>query len=217
MTTVILDVNETMLNLGPIRRHLGDRFGDDVAQRWFAELLRLTFVLTAMDEYRPFTDLAGDALAAVTDGRAEPADREDIGLLLRTLPLHADVRDGLDALRAHGCSVAALTNSPQATVEAQLTATGIIDLFDAVMSVDAVARFKPHPEVYRHAAQRLGVPPSGCAMIAAHDWDVAGAMAAGYTGIFLERPGASWSVGLPLPNVSVMDLPSAARWIAERG
>ena len=79
--------------------------------------------------------------------------------------------------------------------------------------MERVSRFKPHASVYNEAARRMGVEPSSCTMVAAHDWDIAGAMAAGCTGVFLSRPGQTWSPAFPEPDYSAPDLASATDWL----
>ncbi len=218
--TIVFDVNETLLDLAPIRGWFGERFDDNpTASAWFSELLRLSFVSCVVDRYTPFTELAAAALSTVagTCGtQLDDADLTTIRSLLTTLPAHSDVPGGLDRLRSSGFTLAALTNSPQSTAEAQLANAGISDRFDAIMSVDMVRRFKPHRSVYRTAAERLGIEPSNLVMVAAHDWDIAGAMAAGSDGVFIERPGQRYSTSFPEPTITAANLDIAASKIDER-
>jgi len=51
-----------------------------------------------------------------------------------------------------------------------------------------VGVFKPAPQPYRMAAERLGVPIERVRVVAAHDWDVAGAIRAGASAAFVARP-----------------------------
>jgi 2-haloacid dehalogenase len=66
-----------------------------------------------------------------------------------------DVRPALERLRSAGFRLVTLTNSPPAVVEAQLKNAALDDLFERSFSVDAVKRFKPAPEPYRHVAREL--------------------------------------------------------------
>jgi 2-haloacid dehalogenase len=59
--------------------------------------------------------------------------------------------------------------------------------FDAVISVDEVAAFKPSPQVYRYAARRLGAEPGELMMISAHSFDAVGARASGYRAAYVNR------------------------------
>jgi 2-haloacid dehalogenase len=106
-----------------------------------------------------------------------------------TLPPHPEVPESLARLRAAGLRLATLTNSTAEVAEAQLTNAGLIDYFDQVLSVDAVRQFKPAIDTYRMAVRELGVARSDLQLVAAHDWDVAGALRAGWAAAFVARPG----------------------------
>jgi len=148
---IVFDVNETLLDLAPVRGWFADRFDENPsASAWFSELLRLSFVSSVVDRYVPFTELAAAALGTVAArcrARIDDDDLATVRSLLTTLPAHSDVPSGLDRLRSSGFTLAALTNSPQSTAETQLANAGIDDRFDAIMSVDMVRRFKPHRSV----------------------------------------------------------------------
>ena len=108
-----------------------------------------------------------------------------------TLPAHADVRAGLEAMRDAGLRLVTLTNSAPAAARQQLANAGLARFFERSFSVDAVRRFKPAPEVYQSAAEALGAPIEGLRMVAAHAWDVHGALRAGCAAAFVARPGRS--------------------------
>ncbi len=217
---IVFDVNETLLDLAPVRGWFTDRFDENPsASAWFSELLRLSFVSSVVDRYVPFTELAAAALGTVAArcrARIDDDDLATVRSLLTTLPAHSDVPSGLDRLRSSGFTLAALTNSPQSTAETQLANAGIDDRFDAIMSVDMVRRFKPHRSVYRTAAERLSTEPSNLVMVAAHDWDIAGAIAAGTDGVFIERPGQTYSSSFVEPMIVAPDIDVAAGLIDER-
>jgi 2-haloacid dehalogenase len=217
---IVFDVNETLLDLAPVREWFGERFDDrPSASVWFSELLRLSFVSSVIDRYLPFTELAAaalDTVAARSEADIDGHDLDAVRKLLTKLPAHSDVETGLDRLRANGFTVAALTNSPQSTAENQLANAGIIGRFDTIMSVDMVRRFKPHRSVYQAAASHLGISTSGMVMVAAHDWDVAGAMEAGAKGVFISRPGQVYSSSLAEPAIIAQDVDAASREIVDR-
>jgi len=61
-------------------------------------------------------------------------------------------------------------------------------LFEQALSIDEQRRYKPHPATYHAACQRLGVAPAATLLVAAHGWDVAGALRAGLAAAFIARP-----------------------------
>lgn len=194
MTTVLLfDVNETLLDLRALGPAFERTFGDPQArERWFQQMLLLAFQATILDQYRPFGDhgLAALRMLAEQSGRrlAETDERAILDAM-RQLPAFPDVAPGLGRLRRAGIRLAALTNSTEEVVSAQLRQAGILDHFDRVFSADRALRLKPAPEPYRMAVHEMGVTPQQTWLVAAHGWDLAGAAAVGCRTAFLARPG----------------------------
>lgn len=214
---IVFDVNETLLDLAPVRDWFHKRFEDNPGARaWFSELLRLSFVSAATDRYVPFTDLAAAALETVATTSTATIVSGDIAQVRRLfvqLPPHRDVVKGLSLLKQSGFILAALTNSPLTTARTQLANADIAGYFETIMSVEMVHRFKPHRSVYLAAANQLDISASDMIMVAAHDWDIAGAMAAGLAGAFVERPGQTYSPAFPPPTLTAPDMIAAAHKI----
>lgn len=59
--------------------------------------------------------------------------------------------------------------------------------FDDVISVTSFGAFKPHPSVYRGAAGELGVEVNTCLMVSANSFDIMGARACGFRGVYVNR------------------------------
>lgn len=74
------------------------------------------------------------------------------------IPLKAGVGEALLLLRERGASLNVLTASPHVMLDPCLKRVGIYDLFDNVWSCDDFGTTKADPEIYRMAAERIGVP-----------------------------------------------------------
>ncbi|NKB70341.1 MAG: haloacid dehalogenase type II [Candidatus Latescibacteria bacterium] len=61
--------------------------------------------------------------------------------------------------------------------------------WDCILSAELAQCYKPDPQVYRAAAQMLGLEPGQVLMVAAHTNDLRGAAAAGLRTAFVPRPG----------------------------
>lgn len=68
-------------------------------------------------------------------------------------------------LRRRGWSQAIASSAPRANVEVMLSAIGIAESIDAVVSAEDVSRGKPDPDVFLAAAARLGVLPARCVVV----------------------------------------------------
>jgi 2-haloacid dehalogenase len=56
-----------------------------------------------------------------------------------------------------------------------------------VISVDALRRYKPHKDVYEQAATHFRVYPDAISFQSSNRWDVAGAVAFGFRGVWINR------------------------------
>ncbi len=206
MTLCVFDVNETLLDLGGLDPVFERVFGRaEIRPRWFSQTLQLALVATVTGAYRPFGEHAMAALGmlAELEGVAlGDEDRRQVREAMASLAPHPDVRPGLERLRGAGIRLAALTNSTQQVLDAQLHHASLGDLFEAALSADAVRRLKPAPEPYAHAADRLGVRLAELRLVAAHAWDVTGALSAGAQAAFVARPGPCWTRWRPPPTSS---------------
>lgn len=82
--------------------------------------------------------------------------------------------------------------------------------FDDVISVTSVGAFKPHPEVYRAAAGKLGLEVNECLMVSANSFDIMGARACGYRGAYVNRYCLPYEDTPYQPDVTVRDFTELA-------
>ncbi len=207
---IAFDVNETLLDLTALDPLFERVFGDrSLRPLWFGQMLQLSFVGIITNDYVDFTTAQRAALEMVAkrrDAELSDGDVEEIVGGMRMLPAHPEVRDALLKIRESGARVCSLTNSPLGVVEAQLEFAGIRHCFDEVISADEVKRLKPAPEPYRHAAERMSTDVGNVRLVAAHAWDVSGALAVGCSAAFIGRPGMIASPLGPTADIVGADL-----------
>ena len=68
-------------------------------------------------------------------------------------------------LKRDGYKLAVCSNSIRESVELMLRGSGILELFDCVLSNEDVKQAKPDPEMYLMAFQRLGVKPEEAVVV----------------------------------------------------
>lgn len=216
----VFDVNETMLDLSALDTHFEHIFGDATLRKaWFTQLLQSALVSTITRAYTDFGAIGIAALemvAARQKVELTDEDRQRIRDGMQHLPPHPDVKAGLDILRNAGFRLAALTNSTAKVAEAQLSNAGIRDYFEQALSADSVHRLKPAPEPYHMTAERLGVGIYDVRLVAAHSWDIAGALRAGCAAAFVARPGMVLDPLVEKPDVVGADLREVATQIVQR-
>ena len=211
---LVLDVIETMLDIKALEPHFTRAFGDGrVLQEWFANLLLYANVSTVAGPYADFGTIAGAVLDMTATAHGKTLSSDDRNRILQgtlSLPAHPDVTEGLQRLKTAGFRMVTLTNSAPASVAQQLKNAGLTDFFERAFSVDAVKKYKPAAETYQYVARELGVGIGALRMIAAHAWDVHGALRAGCVAAFIARPGHALFPPGAKPDIVAPDLRAAA-------
>ena len=112
-------------------------------------MLRDGFALTAVDATDAFADIAAESLRVSLHGL--PLDRvvaEAVAHIMdgfARLAVHADVPDGIRALRGRAIGLVTLSNGSAAVAEALFDRAGIGDHFERLLTVDDAGRWKPAP------------------------------------------------------------------------
>jgi 2-haloacid dehalogenase len=207
---LVFDVNETLLNVNALRPQFERIFKDaGVLKQWFTQMLLYSQTMTQTGDYADLGKVGGAALKMMAEIHGiELADSDITAVIgsMRSLPAHPEVSEQLGRLRETGFRTIALTNSPEGVAKEQIGNAGLSSMFERLFSVDAVRKYKPARDVYRHVADELGVNTSQLIMIASHPWDLMGAKAAGCGIAFIQRPGTAWfPLGRP-PSIRGTDL-----------
>lgn len=207
---IAFDVNETLLDLRALESRFDELFGNPALRsQWFSLMLQLSFVGGLTGDYVDFSTAQRAALRMLGEREGVPlsdAAVDDTVERMTALPAHPEVPAALAKIAATGLHVVALTNSPQAVAEAQLRYAGIAEHFERVMSADSVRSLKPAPAPYHMVAGEFGVDPGEVRLVAAHSWDVSGALSAGCKAAFVARPGMVVSPLGPRPDIVGADI-----------
>ena len=200
ITTLTFDIFGTVLDLtgsleGPTGRFLNELGSDMIGGEFYAQWRARQRIEQFQDSlmglgHSGYLETCRRALVYTLrmndiEFRTEQAD----GLMeaWQCLSPHPDAVEGLSRLKPHFRLVALSNGEPDFL--AHLARNRIRFEFDEVISVDEAGVFKPHPSVYRTAARLLGSEPSEIMMVAAHSFDIMGAVACGFSGAFVNRYG----------------------------
>ena len=213
---LFFDVNETLLDLTKMKKQVGDALGgkDELLPLWFTTMLQYSLVTSASGDYKPFGHIGAAALQMVAANNgitiSEENAREVIGNAMQNLPPHPEVKEALLQLKQAGYKLVAFTNSSTEGLKNQFENAGLTDYFDEQLSVEETGKFKPFTETYLWGATKMNVKPAECMLIAAHGWDVYGAMSAGLKAAFVARPGQQLFPLAPKPEIVETDLKKVA-------
>jgi 2-haloacid dehalogenase len=192
----VFDAYGTLFDVhSAVARHR-DRIGpgaERLSELWRVKQLEYSWVRSlAGAPFRDFADLTAAALdiALSRIHLADPALREELLAAYEALDAYPEVAEVLRRLRAAGKRLAILSNGSPAMLERATASAGLAGLFDAVLSVSAVERFKTAPEAYDLAVRTFGVVPAAISYQSSNCWDIAGARLAGFRTVWVNRAGA---------------------------
>ncbi len=175
---------------GRCRDVLGNRL-EPLNVLWRDKQLQYTWLRTLQGRHADFWQVTGDALdyALETLGIADDALRDRLMRLYLTLDAFPEVPATLRRLKDAGLQTAILSNGTPQMLAAAVESAKIADCLDAVLSVESVGVYKPHPTVYQLAVDRLGIAPGQISFQSSNGWDAYAASAFGMRTVWCNRTG----------------------------
>lgn len=162
---------------------------DRFSEIWRMKQLEYAWMLSAAGHYVDFWTLTERALDYAF-ARCPSVDRALRARLLDAyfkLDAFVDARAALKALKGKGLRTAILSNGNPRMLDGAVTAAGLANDIDAVLSVDAIRIYKPQPAVYAMVTETFGIAAADVIFVSSNRWDVMGATAFGFRCIWVNR------------------------------
>jgi 2-haloacid dehalogenase len=212
----VFDAYGTLFDFAAAARGCRDVLGDQIDKLtalWRDKQLQYTWLRAAQGRHADFWQVTGDALDFALETLAidKPGLRDRLMTLYLTLDAFPEVPDVLRRLKKAGLRTAILSNGSPRMLDAAVKGAKLDGLLDAVLSVEEVGVYKPHPKVYQLAVDRLGVPAPAIAFQSSNAWDAHAASAFGMRVVWCNRYGQSRErlPGAPDAEVKTLaDLPA---------
>ena len=190
----VFDAYGTLFDFNSAASAARGELGEDwqrVSDLWRQKQLQYTWLRGLAGHHADFWQVTGDALEfTLATLRIERpglhARLMDLYLRLATFP---EVPETLRRLKASGRKLAILSNGTPAMLDAVVHSAGLEKSFDAVLSVEEVGVYKPHPSVYGLACDRLKIAPSRICFLSSNAWDAFSAKAFGMRVVWCNRYG----------------------------
>ena len=160
---------------------------------WHSKQIQYALIMNATGgRFEPFSQLSLRALRFTAKiyhlqlGAEQINKVNEAKLNLDPFP---DSKRGLEELMAkdEGIIIAVLSNGEAAKTDKLLSNIGLRQYFDCVISAEDVKKYKPSPEPYILASNRLGIPISDICLVSSNLWDIAGGQAAGMQTCWINR------------------------------
>jgi 2-haloacid dehalogenase len=190
----VFDAYGTLFDINSAARSEQNSLGQKwqpLAELWRAKQLQYTWLRGLGERHADFWQVTGDALDFALSSMQldDPALRERLLNLYLTLSAYAEVPGTLKRLKAAAMKLAILSNGTPAMLAAAATNAGIADLLDAILSVEEVKVYKPHPSVYELVCERLNLSADHVCFVSSNGWDAYSAKAFGFRVLWCNRFG----------------------------
>jgi 2-haloacid dehalogenase len=179
-------------SVGALAEQLFPGRGAELSALWREVQIGYTRVRTLSDHYVPFWQVTEDALVFsarklgldLTDD-----DRKRLMSQYACLSAFPENLGALKELKKLGLPLAILSNGTPEMLDIAVKSAGMNGLFDHLLSVEAVKKYKTAPEAYRLGPDAFKLPTREILFVSSNCWDAIGATWFGYTTFWINRSG----------------------------
>ena len=193
---VLFDAYGTLFDVysvGLLAEQLFPGQGQALGVLWRDKQIEYTRLVTTSnngEHYRPFWELTRAGLRYACKRLALELTSEHEERLMnqyRHLSAFPENREVLKALKDQGVVTGILSNGDPSMLGVAVRSAGLDDLLDHVLSVDAIRKYKTHPDAYQLGVQATGLPARQIAFVSSNSWDALAATWFGYRTLWVNR------------------------------
>ena len=179
-------------SVGLLAEQLYPGKGNQLAELWRLKQIEYSFIRSLSCRYKPFWEITQDGLVFAAAKLGLDLDTPRRNQLMNQYACLSPFPENLGALRAlkaAGIPTAILSNGTPEMLAVAIKSAGMHGLFDHVLSVDAVRKYKTHGDAYALGPAAFGCPAERILFVTSNGWDAAGARWYGYTTFWINRSG----------------------------
>jgi 2-haloacid dehalogenase len=216
---IVFDLYGTLYDVQAVARACEDAFptnGAAMALLWRRKQLEYTWLRSLMGRYAAFEQVTEEALRFTCEQFALALDPATLRRLCDAwlhLPPFPEMPASVRRLRDAGLPLALLSNGSRAGLDALIGNSGMHWGFDQVISVDEVQVFKPHPEVYRLAEQRMLTARENLLFVSSNAWDASAAGLSGFPVCWIKRQQGPFDQLGAVPTLDCAHLGAMVDWV----
>ncbi|MBC7435625.1 MAG: haloacid dehalogenase type II [Bdellovibrionales bacterium] len=195
-TAVLFDAYGTLFDVysvGQLGEQLFPGQGAALGAMWRDKQIEYTRLVTTSNHgahYQPFWALTLAALRYTCKRLGLPlaaAQEDQLMNQYRQLSAFPENIEVLQALKARGVVTGILSNGDTDMLGAAVRSAGLEPLLDHVISVDAIKKYKTHPDAYALGEQATGLQAKNIVFVSCNAWDALAATWYGYRTFWVNR------------------------------
>ena len=190
---IVFDAYGTLFDvysIGVLAEKLFPGHGAALASLWRDKQIEYTRLRTMCSTYKPFWEVTQDAL--VFSCRKLGLDltlgaQNSLMGQYAALPAFPENLGVLQELKSMGLKLAILSNGNPQMLDSVVESAGMRGIFNHILSVDSVKKFKTAPEAYQLGPDVFGLSAKNILFVSSNCWDACGATWFGYTTFWVNR------------------------------
>lgn len=195
-TAVLFDAYGTLFDVysvGLLAEQLFPGQGQALSVLWRDKQIEYTRLVTTSNDgahYQPFWALTQAGLRWACKRLAldlTPEREQRLMNQYRHLSAFPENREVLQALKDKRVTTGILSNGDPEMLGIAVRSAGLDELLDHVLSVDAVRKYKTHPEAYRLGLTATGLNASQILFVSCNAWDALAATWFGFRTLWVNR------------------------------
>ena len=193
---VLFDAYGTLFDVysvGLLAEQLFPGQGQALGVLWRDKQIEYTRLVTTSnhgEHYRPFWELTRAGLRYACKRLAlelTPEREEQLMNQYRHLSAFPENREVLKALKDQGVVTGILSNGDPSMLGVAVRGAGLEGLLDHVLSVDAIRKYKTHPDAYQLGLRATGLAAKQVVFVSCNSWDALAATWFGYRTLWVNR------------------------------
>ena len=179
-------------SVGAVAEQLYPGRGSELTTLWRDKQIDYSRIRSMSGRYKPFWEITQDALdfsARKLGLDLGEAQRSRLMNQYACLSAFPENLPALKELKALGLPLAILSNGTRAMLDIAVKSAGMGGIFDHILSVEAVQKYKTAPEAYQLGPDAFGLKPAEILFVSSNCWDACGATWFGYTSFWINRSG----------------------------
>ncbi len=220
---IVFDAYGTLFDvysIGALAEKLFPKQGAALADLWRVKQIEYSQLRTLCAMYKPFWEVTQDALIFSCKKLKLALSFEAHNALMgeyAKLPAFPENLGVLQQLKGQGLKLAILSNGNPQMLDAAVKAAGMQGLFNHILSVDAVKKFKTAPEAYQLGPDVFGLSARNILFVSSNGWDACGATWFGYTTFWVNRAAAPLEELGVAPHAEGRSLTDLVDYVAQHG
>ena len=192
--------------------------GNALKDLWLSRIFEYQWLRVLGGRYENFMQTAESGLVFATNKMNLELTKEKKNKLLSgfmNLNVWPDASESIKTLKGMGLELVFLSNMTEEMLKNGLKKEGLEKKFRFIISTDSIHSYKPAPEAYNLAVEKLSLKKEEILFVAFAGWDVAGAKWYGYPTFWVNRLGSPLEELEVSPDGSSKDLSGLIEFVSK--